>query len=290
MQWTGIAANEQPAALDERSQLGQIELAEVQHPLSRWTECLPGRGRNARRRLTIGWSRTEHDPPARRRRQCRNDRRKCGFRPASKRIAGADMDHHQLVSGSDACCCETTLDVSLGLDIRRHLHGIPFGVRPAGGPPVNRFQQVPLVHDRVPPPQFARPRHGARIHPRPAGNLVADSLGGSREPGQPRTARPAVQIDHQIVMIPPQASRQPEIVRDPRETGRARRDDHFVQVRIPSDDGQCRRFHQICEVRPRKPALQRPKHRRRKDDVADEAQANQENFHGSRTPVPIGIA
>ena len=88
-----------------------------------------------------------------------------------------------------------------------------------------------------------------------------------------------MQIDHQIVTIPSQPSRQLQIVGYPCETRPARGDNHIVQVRILSDDRQCRRFDQIRELRLGKPSLQRPEHRRRKDDVADEAQANQEDFH-----------
>ena len=46
MQGTGIAADKKPAALDERPQLGQIELPEIQYPIRRRTEGPPRRGRN----------------------------------------------------------------------------------------------------------------------------------------------------------------------------------------------------------------------------------------------------
>jgi len=80
-------------------------------------------------------------------------------------------------------------------------------------------------------------------------------------------------------MVPSQLSRQFDIVDYPRQTRRARRHDHLVQVRILSDDREGCRFDQIRELRLRKPTLQRPQHRRRKHDIADEAQPDQEDFH-----------
>ena len=62
----------------------------------------------------------------------------------------------------------------------------------------------------MPPPQRSRaaPRRAYTSTSGPD-DLVADSLRGPRQPGQPRTAWPAVQIDHQVVTLPPQAPRQP---------------------------------------------------------------------------------
>ena len=208
-----------------------------------------------------------------------DDGRKRRFRPASKRVAGADVDHDELVGALHSRRLESTLDVSLGLGVRYHFYGIPCAVRPAGGPSVNRLEEVPLVDDRVSPSKFPRPWHRSGVHPRATIDFVPDSFGRSRQPGEPRAPRAAVQIDHQIVMIPSQSSRQPEIVDYSRKARAAWGNNHFLQVRILSDDGQCCRFDQICEPRLRQSALQRPEHRRGKDDVADKAQANQEDFH-----------
>ena len=83
-----------------------------------------------------------------------------------------------------------------------------------------------------------------------------------------------MQIDHEIVPLTPESAREPQIVDNPRDAARAGSDNHFVQVRILSNDGKRLRFHQISEVRLRKPALQRSKHRCREDDVTDQAQAD----------------
>ncbi len=141
MQGTRIAADEELAPLDERPQLGQIELSHVHDPLSRWSECLPGRSGDASGRFTIGWPGTEHDPPV------SGTGRKIGdefckrrFGPAPKRIPGADVNDHQFVRSFDAAGSETTVHLSLGPHIGRHFYGIPCRVRPAGGPPVNRLE------------------------------------------------------------------------------------------------------------------------------------------------------
>ena len=66
MQGPRIAANEQPAALDKRLQLREIELPNVQHPFRRWTQRLPGGRPDSGRRFPIRWPRAQHDPPIRR--------------------------------------------------------------------------------------------------------------------------------------------------------------------------------------------------------------------------------
>ena len=98
MQRPGIAANEQPAALDQRPQFRQIELAEIQHPAQPRAERLPGRGRDAAAASrSDGPELSTIRRPASRRQPGRPGG-KCRLRPASERIAGADMHHDQLVS------------------------------------------------------------------------------------------------------------------------------------------------------------------------------------------------
>ena len=84
-----------------------------------------------------------------------------------------------------------------------------------------------------------------------------------------------MQIDHEIVSLPPQPPREPEIRHNPRESGRLRRDNHLIEMRVAGNDWRRRRFDQIREVRLRKRPPQRAQHRRGEDDVADEAEANE---------------
>jgi hypothetical protein len=51
VQRPGVAANEQPAALDERAQLSEVELAKLDDPIRLGTQLRPGRGGDAIRRL-----------------------------------------------------------------------------------------------------------------------------------------------------------------------------------------------------------------------------------------------
>ncbi len=75
MQRPRIAANEQPAALDERPQLCEIELTDIQHPSAAGPSDCRAAGRDPCRRHPIGRSRAQHDPPGRgRRRQPGNQR------------------------------------------------------------------------------------------------------------------------------------------------------------------------------------------------------------------------
>lgn len=54
----------------------------------------------------------------------------------------------------------------------------------------------------------------------------------------------------------------------------------LVEVRVASHHGCRRGLHQVAQVSVWKVSAQRPKHRRREDDVADEAEANDKHTHG----------
>ena len=56
------------------------------------------------------------------------------------------------------------------------------GSRRSARPPRDRLQQIPLVGDRVPRAQLARPRHHPRVHPAPALDVVADARPRRRSP------------------------------------------------------------------------------------------------------------
>ncbi len=217
VQRPGVAADEQPAALDERPQLGQIKLPDVHHPLgsrSQQSSCIGG---NPHRRWPIGWPGAQDDPPARRPTgEFRNQPCKRRFRPASERVPGADVDHDEFMRRCDAAVVKPFGNPCVGVRVARHLHRVArrigFFLRPA----VDRFEQVPLIPYRMPGSQRARSRHGFRVHPRPAGDLVADSLRRPGQPRQPRASRPAVQIDDEIIPFASKTPGQLEIRADPR--------------------------------------------------------------------------
>ena len=84
-----------------------------------------------------------------------------------------------------------------------------------------------------------------------------------------------MQIDHKVVPRTPQPPCEPEIRHDPRRPSWPPRHDQVVEVWITRDDRRGLRLHQVCYVRVRKRPLQRPRDRRREDDVANEPQSNQ---------------
>ena len=83
-----------------------------------------------------------------------------------------------------------------------------------------------------------------------------------------------MQVDDEIVSFTSQSPRESEIGRNPRDSRRLRRHDHLVEMRVADDDWRRRRLDEIREMRVRKRPLQRTQHRRGKDDIPDEAQAN----------------
>ena len=274
MQRPRISSDEQPAAFDERAQLGEVELSEIHHAIGGRPERLSRRGGDAGGRLTVRWPRAQDDPPHRRRhREPGDERRKCRFRPSPERVAGADVGNDELVPRRNPGRVEPCRDSRVGGGIARHLHAVARRVRSPRGPAVNRLEQVPLVHDRVARPQPPRAGHCFRVHPRPPRDRVADSFPRARCERQPRAARTAVQIDDEVVPRAPQPPCEPQVGCDPRHPARPRRDDHLIEVRVACDDRRRRRLHQIREMRIRKHPFQCPRDRRREDDVADEPKA-----------------
>jgi len=146
------------------------------------------------------------------------------------------------------------------------------------------------------PAQRPRSRHRARIHPRSPGDFVSDAHRRPRQPRQPGASRSAVQIDRDIVSFPPKPARKTEIIGDSAQAGSARRDDDFPQMRILPNHRKRLRFDQIRQVRVWKRALQRPDERRRKNHIADQAKADQQDFHcrdpgsGTRDPNCLNLA
>ena len=270
MQRPRIPADEQPAPLHERPELGQIELPEIDDPIGRRPERLPRGRRNALRSLAVRRPGAEDDPAHRRcRRKTRNQRGERRFRPSPERVARADVRNHQLVCPGDSRGPEAPLDPRHGARIRRHLHAVARRVRSARGPAFNRLEQVPLIDDRVPRPERPRTSHRFRVHPRAPGDRVPDSCPCPGRERQPRAPRPSVQIDDEIVARSPQLPREPHIGADSGQAARPGRDDHLIEVRVPTDNGRRRRLDEIREMRVWKRPLQRPRNRRRKDDVSN---------------------
>jgi tetratricopeptide (TPR) repeat protein len=89
-------------------------------------------------------------------------------------------------------------------------------------------------------------------------------------------------VNHQVEPAPPQAPRQADIVDQPGEATPAFHDQDVVQMRVAGDDRRGIALYEIGECRVGECAPQCPNHRRREYHVADEAEADEEDVHGSR--------
>jgi hypothetical protein len=211
------------------------------------------------------------------------------FRPAPERVAGADVQHDELVAGVDTRRRQPRRHPFVRVGDERHFHRVVLRVAAAARPAGDRLQQVPLVGDRVPRPQLRRAVRHARVHPPPPRDVVADPFPRAAGPRQPGRARAAVQVEREIETRPPQPPRQRDVRDDPFHPARPRHHDHLVEMRIVPDDRRRIRLDQVGEprlrVRPAQPAQQR----RREHDVADEAQPDEQDVQGSIVASSISI-
>ncbi len=185
------------------------------------------------------------------------------------------MDDDEFVGRYDPEFVQSLRNPHIRLRVASHFNRVTCRIRRLRSPAVDNFEQIPLVPHRM--SRTKGPRTGYRfgIHPRPPGDCVADALRRSRKPRQPRASRTTVQIQHEIIPFTTQAPRQLEIRHDSRDSRCPRGHDHIIEMRISDHDWRGWRLHQIREMRVRKRPLQCPEHRRREDDITDEAEANQ---------------
>jgi hypothetical protein len=199
---------------DQRSELLQIEFSEIDDPPGVAAELFPRDRRDPSRRLAVRRAGAEHQPPPRvgrgdPRRRLREER----FRPAPERVPGADVHDDQLVIGADAGRDEPRVHPSIGRSVERHLDRVPLAVRGAAAPARHGGEQVPLVGHRVPRPQIAaRGTIRVYIHRRP--ECRTDPFARAAGPGQPRAARPAVQVERDVEPLAPEPPRQRQVVGD----------------------------------------------------------------------------
>jgi hypothetical protein len=182
------------------------------------------------------------------------------------------VDDDDFVARRDARAAETRLD---GFCRARFDGHFDRRLRPIRSRDADRVEQVPLVLDRVARAESARPRHTPRIHPGAPGDLVPDPLRRTAQPREQRSPWAAMKIDREIVMLAPQAARQPEIG----EQAVARRNEHAVQVRIAEDDGGRSGFDDIREMRIWQMLPERANRGGREDDVTNLAKSNEQNVH-----------
>src|SRR6185436_4971260 len=119
-----------------------------------------------------------------------------------------------------------------------------------------------------------------RVTPAAAWQVIADPPRRARRPRQESTARPAVKIDHQIKTAGAKASRERDVVLQPRETARAVEHDDVVECWMMVHDRFGRCFHEVCDVGGGEAPPKRADRRRGEDDVADQPQSNDKNIQG----------
>ncbi len=150
------------------------------------------------------------------------------------------------------------------------------------GPPGERREQRPLVHDRMPAaagraagapsactasaaPECRSRCARARRSPRSATSCAGRHGGRSTTSNRSARSRRA----------------RPEVVADPLPPARARDDDHLGEVRVAGYDRRGVAFHEVGQAGFRKRPLEGPEKRRREDHVADETQADEQYLHVS---------
>ena len=122
-----------------------------------------------------------------------------GFRPPSKRVAGAHVHHDEVVRLDDARVAEAFRHPGVGPPIERHLDRVPIRARVFLHPSRDGLKQVPLIHHRVSRTMFAGAVDDACVHPTSPLNVVADPLGRRAGPREPRAPGSTVQIDREVV-------------------------------------------------------------------------------------------
>ena len=140
---------------------------------------------------------------------------------------------------------------------------------------VERLEQIPLVLDRVPRPQLARPRDAHRVHPARAATSYP------RRPGAPLS-----HVNHDARGPPWKSIARSNAGARKRQPARDRR--AGLAIRAPrstitssrcgfGDDRGRERLDEVGEPRGGKAFAQRTNGRRRQDDVADQAESDQED-------------
>jgi hypothetical protein len=88
-----------------------------------------------------------------------------------------------------------------------------------------------------------------------------------------------VQVDYEVEARPAQAPRDPKIVEQAPDAPGPRNYEELVDIRVAAHDRGSVPFDQIRQAGSRKLTLERPQHRRREHDIADETQADEKNVH-----------
>jgi hypothetical protein len=89
-----------------------------------------------------------------------------------------------------------------------------------------------------------------------------------------------VEVDRDIELPAPERPRKRQILADPPEAGYTRRNDHFVEMRVVSDDRCPVLFDDVCEARVRIRAPERTDERCGEGNVPDQTQPQDQDRTG----------
>jgi hypothetical protein len=196
------------------------------------------------------------------------------------------VKHRDVVAGADSGGGETLVHHPRRPRIDRHLNRVARRCRRRD---IQRREQIPLVPDRMPATKLPRTIDDVGVDPAPRDDAVADAPAGAAQERERRGPRPTMEVDRQIVVLPPQFPAERDVGEDAADAAAPRHDDHFVEVRVGRDNRRCRRLDQVGEVRIGEPAAQGGDGRGREHDVADLPQADQQNLQGSMLASSISM-
>ena len=234
VQRPAVAADVERRAVEQRAQLRQRELAARRAPGARSPApaARAGLGDDAAGRLALRRS-GRHDDAACRRVAARgaatsaaNDaigQRRNGL-PAltcmTTSAIGRGATPARASRSATAAAAAGSTGISTGMAVRRRAAAMPSGA-----------EQIPLVLDRVPRPQLARPGDAACTSSRGRRRRSRRARGAPLSQRQQRRARAAVEIDREIEARRAAAGGRARGRASPRCRA-ARRDDHLVEVRV----------------------------------------------------------
>ena len=122
MKWSAISTHEQATAPDQRSELLQIEFAELHDVACRSSKSIACRSRNSGRGVPVGRARAEDQPsPLVSSRQASDQLDEEYLRPSAEGIPGADVHHDHLVPVEDTCVSQAPRHPGIRIGVERHL-------------------------------------------------------------------------------------------------------------------------------------------------------------------------
>ena len=219
------------------------------------------------------------------RHQCRGELRKGRLRPATKRVARADVQHDRPRGVRDAQVREQGGQPGQRVGRGRHVDPVGRAIRWAIEGRVHGLEQVPLILDRMPRLVPPRAVHHVGVHPGSSGNIVAHPARRPAGPGQPGAARSAVEVDDQVEAPAAQGAGQLQVVAQAAPAAAAGNRDHVGQMRVGGHHRRGLRLDQVGQAGVGIALAHRPDDRGREDHVADQAEADEQDVQRTQPSI-----